>query len=448
MIFRNSLIATQMLKSIVFVLFILNSIILSGQNLSMTFSAAGAADKVDSVKATNLRTNENVTLPGDQTLILNANTATGELPGLKTQGNLFPNPFSGKTTYITSVQNTQTVILSVHNLAGQVISKTKAVLQPGTHSFRISVSRAGVYMVSLTTDQGTEGFKVICKETTNAGDWIRYTGLVESEVHILSLKNTTVYSLGYSYGDIILYRNMTGIYTTIITDSPTESKNYEVEFSACTDSEGKNYAIVKVGSQTWMAENLAYLPAVNKVAKGSDSLKRYYVYDYDDSLVDPAKNTGNYKIYGVLYNWPAAMNTELKVSPGSGRSQAVCPAGWHMPDDSEWKELEMALGMSQYDADTLYLRSSGEVGMKLKSSLGWINAGNGSNLSGFTVLPGGYRNTHGEFQSIDNYALYWTASLSDTLAYYRSLSFNDNGVYRIPTLKSHGLSVRCVRDPI
>jgi uncharacterized protein (TIGR02145 family) len=239
---------------------------------------------------------------------------------------------------------------------------------------------------------------------------------------------------------------MSGIYTTIITDSPTESKNYEVEFAACTDPDGKSYAIVKVGTQTWMAENLAYLPAVSHVAKGSDSLKHYYVYDYDDSLVGPAKNTGNYKIYGVLYNWPAAMNTEGKASPGSGRSQAVCPTGWHMPDDSEWKELETALGMSQYDADTIYLRSSGDVGKKLKSSLGWINDGNGSNFSGFTTLPGGYRNTHGDFRSIDNYALYWTASLSDTLAYYRSLSFNDYGVYRIPTLKSHGLSVRCVRD--
>jgi uncharacterized protein (TIGR02145 family) len=199
-------------------------------------------------------------------------------------------------------------------------------------------------------------------------------------------------------------------------------------------------------SQTWMAENLAFLPAVSHVAKGSDSLKHYYVYDYDDSLVGPAKSTDNYKIHGVLYNWPAAMNAEDKLPTVTGRNQAVCPAGWHMPEDAEWKELEIALGMSQYDADTIYLRSSGDVGKKLKSYLGWINSGNGSNFSGFTALPGGYRNTHGDFRSIDNYALYWTASLSDTLAYYRSLSFNDNGVYRIPTLKSHGLSVRCVRD--
>jgi uncharacterized protein (TIGR02145 family) len=446
MIFRNFLIAVHMSKSTLFILFLFNSIILSGQNLSMTFSAAGAAEKVDSVKAANLRTNESVTLPGNETLVLNANTGTDDLPGLNTLGNVFPNPFSGKTTIIVSVQNTQTVTLAVHNLAGQVISRTKTALQAGNQSFRLSLSKAGIYMVSLTTDKGTSGFKIICKETTGFGDWIQYTGPVEGEVHMPSLKNTTIYSLGYSYGDIILYRNTSGIYTTIITDSPTESKNYEVEFAACTDPDGKSYAIVKVGTQTWMAENLAFLPAVSHVVKGSDSLKHYYVYDYDDSLVGPAKNTGNYKIYGVLYNWPAAMNAEGKHSPFAGRNQAVCPAGWHMPGDEEWKTLEMALGMSQYDADTVYLRGSGEVGKKLKSSLGWINDGNGSNFSGFTALPGGYRNTHGDFRSIDNYALYWTATLSDTLAYYRSLNFNDNGVYRIPTLKSHGFSVRCVRD--
>jgi uncharacterized protein (TIGR02145 family) len=446
MIFRNFLIAGHMSKSTLFILLLFNSIILSGQNLNMTFTASGASEIIDSVKATNLRTNEYVTLPGAETLILNANTGIGDIPEPDLSGTVFPNPFSGKTTFVTSVQQTQTVTAVVHNMAGQVISRTKALLQAGNHSFQLSLSRAGIYMVSLTTDQGTDGFKVICRETTGAGDWIRYAGPVEGEIYGPSLKNVAAYSLGYSYGDILLYRCKSGIYSTIVTDSPTESKNYGVEFVPCTDPDGKSYAIVKIENQTWMAENLAYLPAVSHVIKGSDSLKHYYVYDYDDSLVEPAKNTDNFNFYGVLYNWPAAMNAEGKASPGPGRSQAVCPSGWHMPDDSEWKTLEMALGMSQYDADTLYLRNSGEVGKKLKSSLNWINQGNGSNFSGFTAIPGGYRNTHGDFRSVDNYALFWTASLADTLAYYRSLNFNDNGVYRIPTLKSHGLSVRCVRD--
>ena len=345
-----------------------------------------------------------------------------------------------------NVRKAQMVSLEVYNLVGQSVARTQAVVQPGTHAFALSLSRAGVYMVSLTTDQGTEGIKVICSETTGAGDFIRYTGTVQGNP-IPLLKAITVYTLGYKIGDIVLYRCRGGIYTTIITDSPTASRNYKVEFVPCTDPDGKSYAVVKIGTQTWMAENLAWLPAVSASSKGSDSLKHYYVYNYEDSLLTPAKNTANYQIYGVLYNWLAAMNKDGKISSFQGRFQDVCPTGWHLPYDEDWKILETDLGMSQHDADTIYLRSSGEVGEKLKSSLGWISGGNGSNSSGFTALPGGYRNTHGGFVNLGNYALFWSATLSDTSVWYRSIYFNDNGVSRFTTLPSHGLSVRCIKDP-
>lgn len=257
----------------------------------------------------------------------------------------------------------------------------------------------------------------------------------------------TVYTLGYSPGDIILYRCRGGIHTTIVADSPTASKNYEVTFVPCIDPDGKSYAVVKIGTQTWMAENLAWLPAVSAPSTGSDSLRHYYVYNYHDSLVNAAKTSMSYKLYGVLYNRPAAMNIDGKKSPASGNVQAVCPAGWHLPDDGEWKILEKSLGMSQQQADSIYLRSSGEVGKQVKSSQNWFGEGNGSNASGFTALPGGYRNTHGYFASGDNYALFWTASQSDTLCWYRSLYFSDNGVSRFTTMPGHGFSVRCLKDP-
>jgi uncharacterized protein (TIGR02145 family) len=140
------------------------------------------------------------------------------------------------------------------------------------------------------------------------------------------------------------------------------------------------------------------------------------------------------------------MNPSGKKSAVSGQVRAVCPEGWHMPDDDEWKILEMALGMTQTDADTLYWRISGEVGKKLKSSVGWADEGNGINANGFTALPGGYRNIHGGFWSEGNYSLFWTASIIDTTSWYRSLSALDSGVYRISTYRSNGLSVRCIKD--
>ena len=435
-----------MLKPAILFLLMLSSMFLCGQNLNMTFFAAGASDKVDSVKATNLRTRLSTSLPGNDTLILAYTAGITTLPDENHQGIVFPNPFSDRTTLVANIQTAQTVSIEVFNTSGKALVRTQAMVTPGQQKFELTLSRAGVYLVSLATKQGTEGFKVICTGSAGALNRISHAGPA-SVNPTSSFKETTLHTLGYTTGDIILYRCRGGIHTTIITDSPTASKNYEVKFVPCIDQASKSYAIVKIGTQTWMAENLAWLPAVSPSSKGSDSLKYYYVYNYEDSLVPGAKNSLNYKKYGVLYNWQAAMNADRHKSTGSGQTQAVCPAGWHMPDDGEWKILEMALGMSQSDADTLYWRISGEAGKKLKSSVDWADGGTGINASGFTALPGGYRNIHGGFWDEGHSTLFWTATTIDSTSWYRGLSAIDAGIYRISTYRSHGLSVRCMKDP-
>jgi uncharacterized protein (TIGR02145 family) len=436
-----------MLKPALLFMMLLSSMFLSGQTYKMTFTASGASGKVDSVKATNLRTNQHVTLPGDDTLCLAVSAGIGQLSGQAGRGVVFPNPCPGTTMLVANVQSAQRVSLVMYTLAGQMAARTEAFVQPGSHAFALSISRTGIYMVSLSTEQGTTGIKVICTETAGGSNRIRYAGITRGD-QLPSLKSATIYSLGYSTGDVVLYRCRGGIHTTIITDEPAASKKYTVNFVPCTDPAGKSYAIVKIGDQTWMAENLAWLPAVSPSSKGSDSLSYYYVYNYEDTLVSAARNTLNYQMYGVLYNWAAAMNATGPESPLSGFTRAVCPTGWHLPDDGEWKILEKSLGMIQTDADTLYWRNSGEIGKKLKSSVGWFNGGNGTNASGFTALPGGYRNIHGGFWEESRYALFWTSSIIDSTSWYRSLSSIDSGIYRISTYRSHGISVRCIKDPL
>lgn len=89
--------------------------------------------------------------------------------------------------------------------------------------------------------------------------------------------------------------------------------------------DGQRYMTVKIGEQIWMAENLAYLPAVNKISQYSYTEKYYYVNGYDGTNIDAAKTTDNYKNYGALYNWPSAID--------------ACPAGWHLPTVEEWNQL-------------------------------------------------------------------------------------------------------------
>lgn len=105
-----------------------------------------------------------------------------------------------------------------------------------------------------------------------------------------------------------------------------EPKDNNSNYGYYTDPrDGYTYKTIKIGNRIWLAENLRYLP---RIGKG------YYVYDYLGNDVSEAKETQNYKDYGVLYNMSAA--------------QEACPVGWHIPSDVEWKELDKYLGLPNF----------------------------------------------------------------------------------------------------
>jgi len=196
----------------------------------------------------------------------------------------------------------------------------------------------------------------------------------------------------------------------------------------------KTYNHIKIGTQTWMAENLAYLPVMITPSGGSFYLKYYYVYGcYDSISVSVAKNTDNYKTYGVLYNWEAAKSS--------------CPQGWHLPNDDEWKTLEIYLGMSSSEAEKDGYRNSGFIGEKLKSTSGWSFNGNGNDSIGFNALPAGYRFDDGEFYRIGHYADFWTSTADGSpKAWVRYLYQADDGIRRSSYYRTYGFSVRCIMN--
>ncbi len=140
------------------------------------------------------------------------------------------------------------------------------------------------------------------------------------------------------------------------------------------------YTYVVIGSQTWMSENLAYLPRwVNTPENGGEDKPYYYVYNVkqDTSF---AILTLYYKVYGALYNWKAA--------------QTACPYGWHLPSDEEWMVLEQNLGMKPIELRNIGARNTGKVGKKLKSTDLWIDNAPGDNTSGFNALPAAGRSSY------------------------------------------------------
>lgn len=428
-----------MTKSTLLAVLMFASVVSLGQDISVTFTATGAATQIDSVTATNLATNQSVTLPDNETLVLTVNTGISSGSELINMGMVYPNPFSGKATFANFVLKPQTVYLKVQNLMGQAVAQTKSFIQAGENEFTLSVNAAGIYLISLITEQGTVCYKVICNEASETENRIQYNGTASSQYKQPSQTGfkscQTGYTLGYASGDVILYKCKSGIYTTIVTDSPTASKNYDVEFTVCSDKDGRNYAIVKIGEQSWMTENLAYLPSVNPSSATSITTPYYYVYGYEGSTVASAKGTANYTTYGVLYNWPAALT--------------ACPSGWHLPTDEEWKVLEKNQGMSNSDADATGWRNTGTVGGKLKETgtSHWNSPNTGAtNSSGFTALPSGLSNSGG-FLTLGDYASFWSASEYDaSLAWYRVLYGNYDGVLQGNSYCDLGFSVRCLQN--
>lgn len=155
-----------------------------------------------------------------------------------------------------------------------------------------------------------------------------------------------------------------------------------------------------------------------------------YVYENNSALLET---------YGLLYNW-------YLVNSGT-----ICPQGWHIPSDTEWKKLEKFLGMSDADADKENAWRGAGTGGKLKETgtAHWADQNVASNSSEFTALPGGYFQCASQSYSysvLRTFGFFWCSPTSPDLAYARVLYNSSDQVFRYnyKDYKTVGMSVRCV----
>jgi len=199
----------------------------------------------------------------------------------------------------------------------------------------------------------------------------------------------------------------------------TPDKNATIDWTAeeGTFIDERDYQVydwVRIGEQIWMAKNLNYV-----TVSGS------WCYDDQDT---------NCITYGRLYDWETA--------------KQVCPDGWHLPIDYEWKKLEHQLGMRTKEIEKTGYRGTDEGGKLKETGLThWRALNKGStNASGFSALPGGYRNSIGSFSSIGDCAFFWSSmKTSDSHAWCRILNYNYSDVVRYPFNTGKGFSVRCIK---
>ncbi len=234
---------------------------------------------------------------------------------------------------------------------------------------------------------------------------------------------------------------------------PSYGDPIEVKTDKCTsviDIDGNRYDLVKIGDQTWMAENLkvTHYPDGSIIEEVKDSAQWSEQGTTNGAYCWFENNQSNGDVYGALYNWTAAMFGEASSYFVPSGVQGVCPDGWHLPSDNEWKQLEISLGMSQAEVDGIYWRGTNQ-GNQLKESgnLHWKSPSAGTNTTNFTALPGGVRRYQGYFEGITKNTYFWTSSETTAInAWDRYLYYPNEDLHRKDNNKGHGTSVRCIMN--
>jgi uncharacterized protein (TIGR02145 family) len=217
------------------------------------------------------------------------------------------------------------------------------------------------------------------------------------------------------------------------SDNPFNGKttavfNHNVSYGTVTDQDGNVYKTVTIDTQTWMAENLrttkyndgTTIPGVTKASEWESLTDGAYCNIYN------TKNTDTIATYGRLYNWYAVNTGKL------------APKGWHIPSNVEWAAL------------ATYLGGESVAGYKLKETgtTHWKGTNtDATNETGFTALPGGYRDYDGAFSYFAYYGVWWSSTGDGSAnAWDYFMSYVYDNLKSLGGHKTDGISVRCVKD--
>ena len=265
---------------------------------------------------------------------------------------------------------------------------------------------------------------------------IQYDTQTNSKIEISYFLGTLIPNTTYHYRSVAESKNGI-IYGDDVSFTTMDNKivfNPNLTYGSVSDVDGNTYKTIKIGSQTWMAENL-------RTSRYNDGSPITFIGPADKWFVtgqaeycwynDDKTRFGD--TYGAIYNWYAV------------NSYKLCPAGWHVPEDSEWKIL------------IDYLGGPLDIGIKIKETGGihWLNPDSKTtNESGFTALPSGYRNFDGSYKvqpplsSWKGTEAYWWTS---TQAYYQGSFYmamyaGSNALLKGSWRFEMGHSVRCVMN--
>lgn len=238
------------------------------------------------------------------------------------------------------------------------------------------------------------------------------TGLEENTTYYFSAYATN--AKGTNFGDTLSF-------TTPCYQFPSTLQGCDAGALTSLNYQGYDYTLVEIDGKCLFAESLRseyYNDGTTAIPSGLDDSAWATTAEGASAIYDQggANEAFNLAKNGRLYNWHA-------VNTGN-----LCPAGWHVPSDPEWMDLTDFLNTDV---------------VKMKSASCW----NGTNESGFSALPGGYRSSDGSFLLPNEY-FWWSSTAYGAQAWFRSVGGVFNILGRSRDSHQEGMSVRCLRDPM
>ena len=412
-------------------------------NYTITFTGTGASNTVNSVIVQNLTQGTSVIVPAGNVLnLLDAPNAVEQVSSNDEMIRVYPTSMNGKSIVSFYAKQAGITQLNVFSIDGRKVAGISTGLQACNNRFELSLPK-GVFVIQVTGNEYAYSAKLLNQTETQGKPEIVYADIEKPAVFSPQKTKSSalnVTTMSYAAGDRLLYKGISGNYSTIVTDVPTGDKTTNFSFVACTDADNNNYTVVIIGTQTWMAENL-------KTTRYNDNTAIPLVTDNTVWTTTPGycwynNDAATYKdTYGALYNWYTVITGKL------------APTGWHVPSDAEWTTLQSYLTASGYNYDG---STSGNYYAKsLAATTNWTTytdagtIGNDltkNNSTGFSALPSGYRNSNG-FDFSSTSSSWWSTTIDDTGGIlYRNLSYLKSDLNQVNNSLGNGYSVRCIKN--
>jgi uncharacterized protein (TIGR02145 family) len=425
---------------------------INAQNYQISFAGAGASLIVDSVMVENLSQCTNLNIAGSDILNLTATVGLNEISNYNNDGIIiYPNPATGSCSIEFKSTSGNNACISLFDMAGKVVIHQKEFLSTGYHKFLLNNIKSGAYSLKVVSDHYQYAAILISNYATQDKPVIENIGSVAVSDKQMAMSDKTKtgdikgtkskIDMQFNAGDTLKLTGRSGDYRSVIMLFPNQSQTVIFNFIKCTDADSNHYAVVQIGSQLWMQENLkttkyrdgSVIPNVADSATWGNLSSGAYC-DYHNL---PAEGV----YYGHLYNYYAVAD-----------SLNMCPIGWHVPSNREWNIMEKFLDNT---VDTTALGGTGSIiGRILKEGCNtrwqYLDSTCGLNSAGFTALCTNYRVAGGAWSQApnDNHDdCFWTStSYNSSSAWFRSLRWCTRDIYVLFPMKKSGYSVRCIKD--